>query len=102
MVFLSSRRVPLDRLQERMSPASPWMGGRSWTRAGGRAAGAGLVRRPSVFRARGCGGLVVGTQRVFGPGAPSRSRCRGRGPEGGVSPAGLLTRLGGALEVCTL
>ena len=57
----------LDRLQERMSPASLWTGGHAWTWAGGRAEGARLAGRPSVFRARGSGGPVAGAQRVFRP-----------------------------------
>ena len=77
------------------------MGGRAWTLAGGLAAGAGLAGHLLVFRARGSGGLVAGAQRVFRPGGPkSGSGLRGR--EDGVSWAGCLTRVGGALEVCTL
>ena len=38
----------------------------------------------------------------LGPGAPSRSGSRDRCREGRVSRASRLTRLGGALEVCTL
>ena len=45
------------------------MGGRAWTRAGGRAAGAGLAGRPSVFRARGSGRPVAGLLLDLGPAA---------------------------------
>ena len=48
----------------------------------------------------GRGGRAGG---CFGPGAPSRFSGSGdRGQEGWDAPAGCLTRLGGALEVCTL
>ena len=57
----------LDRLQERMSLASLWTGGSTWTQASGLAAGAGLTGCPSVFRARGSGGPVAGAQKVFRP-----------------------------------
>lgn len=69
-VFLSSRPVPLDRLQERMSPASPPDGKRrSWTRAE-RGGSLGWARQAplSVSGSRLRAGLVVGAQRVFRPG----------------------------------
>ena len=58
-----------------MSAASPWTGGRAWTPAEGRAAGAGLTGRPWVFRAvAGAQGSVSvpGLLDFRGPGTEAR------------------------------
>ena len=72
----------------------------------GRRAGGGSRARWGALGVSGSLAAPVGwwwTHRgCLGPRAPPRSGSGDRGREGWVSPAGRLTRLGGALEVCTL